>query len=475
MTTVAGDTTLLQTLERTLTSAVGAMSPTPTERLVCITIPAPSVDPVTMFEAAAESDTRAYWDQPAEQFSLAAVGGAKEVTAHGEDRVQQLTDAWRQLIADAVVDNAEGCPLAAPIALCGLAFQPNTDRSGVWQGYPDALLTVPQFLFITSKGSSWLVASVSISPNDDSATAVRSTLDDLSALLTRTSHLVPDQSPGVVTVAGEDDSAWWKESIGAIEREIRSGALEKLVLAREVRVSTDERLAWGAVLRRLKDRYAACTTFAFAREGSCFLGSTPERLVRLEGRAVQANCLAGSAARGATEDEDRALGRALLDDKKEQHEHALVVSALREALEPCCATLLIPEQPRLLAMPNVQHLYTPVEGMLRADLHVLDLVSQLHPSPAVGGVPQELARSLIEKYEPFDRGWYAGPVGWFDGRGDGEFVVAIRSALLQEQDARLYAGCGIVEGSDPEREYAESRLKLEPILWAMNGSDSYRE
>ncbi len=471
MTTLAGDTTLLQTLERALTLAVGATSPTTTERLVCVTQPAPPVDPVAMFEAAEGIGDRALWDQPAEQFSLVALGVATEVTARGEDRVQQLTDAWRRLTAGAAADNVEGCPLAAPVALSGLAFQPAGARSGVWEGYPDALLTVPRLLFITWKGSSWLVASVAVGPHDDGQAAVRSALDDLSALLARASHPTPDQSPRGVTVAGEDDSEWWKRSIAAVEQEIRSGAVEKLVLAREVRAHADDPLAWGAVLRRLKDRYAACTTFAFARDDSCFLGSTPERLVRLDGRAVRANCLAGSAPRGGTEDEDRALGHALLQDQKEQHEHALVVSALRDALEPCCAALNIPDRPGLLTMPNVQHLHTPVEGMLRDDLHVLDLVARLHPTPAVGGVPQQAANSLIQALEPFDRGWYAGPVGWFDSRGDGEFVVAIRSALLREQDARLYAGCGIVDGSHPEREYAESRLKLEPMLWAMNGSD----
>ena len=472
MTTMAGDTTLLQTLEHALTSTVGAMPPATTERLVCITVPAPSVDPLAMFEAAADSSTRALWDQPAEQFSMVALGVAQEVTAYGEDRIRRLTDAWQQLIADAVVRKGAGCPLAAPVAFSGLAFQASAKRSGVWQGYPDAVLTVPQFLFIASEGSSWLVASIAVGPNDDDATAVRSTLDDLSALLARTSHPMPGQSPQAVAVAKDDDSAWWTESVQAIDREIQAGVLEKLVLAREVHAQAEEPLAWGAVLRRLKDRYTTCTTFAFARDNSCFLGSTPERLVRLDGRSVRANCLAGSAPRGVTENEDRRLGNALLHDKKEQHEHALVVSALREALAPCCAALSIPEQPRLLAMPNVQHLHTPVEGMLRDDLHVLDLVARLHPSPAVGGVPQALASSLIQTYEPFDRGWYAGPVGWFDSRGDGEFVVAIRSALLREQDARLYAGCGIVEGSDSEREYAESRMKLEPILWAMNGSDA---
>ncbi len=471
MTTFAGDTTLLQTLDRALTSTASGISPGTAERLICVTLPAPPVDSVAMFEAAEALGNRTLWEQPAEQFSLVAVGAATEVTAYGEDRVQQLTAAWREMTAGAVTNGVGDCPLTAPIALSGMAFQPTDNRSVSWRGYPDALFTVPQFLFVTFQGSSWLAASVVVGPGEDTQLAVQSTLDDLSALLARADRPMPDQPPPALTVAGEEDSTRWMQAVAAVEKDISSGVVEKLVLAREVRAHADEALAWGTALRRLKDRYGAGTIFAFARDESCFLGSTPERLVRLDGRAVQANCLAGSARRGGTEDEDRAFGRALLQDKKEQHEHALVVAALRDALEPCCDPLNIPAQPGLLTMPNVQHLHTPVEGTLRDDAHVLDLVARLHPSPAVGGVPQELASSLIKMYEPFDRGWYAGPVGWFDSRGDGEFVVAIRSALFQGQNALLYAGCGIVEGSDPEREYSESRLKLEPMLWAMNGMD----
>jgi len=273
-------------------------------------------------------------------------------------------------------------------------------------------------------------------------------------------------------VAEEDDSKQWTRLVAEVVQEVRSGDVEKLVLAREVRAHAEAPLVWGDVLRRLTDRYSACTTFAFARGDTCFLGSTPERLIRHDWKTVRANYLAGSAARGVTEDEDRRLSRTLLNDRKEQHEHALVVDALRDALQPLCASLDVPDEPRLLSMPNVQHLHTPVEGVLRNDVHILNLVDRLHPTPAVGGVPKAAACALIQTHEPFDRGWYAGPVGWFDGRGDGEFVVAIRSALLQGPDALLYAGCGIVDGSDPDREYAESRLKLEPMLWALNGAEA---
>jgi len=225
------------------------------------------------------------------------------------------------------------------------------------------------------------------------------------------------------------------------------------------------------------------------RGDTCFLGASPERLVRVDGRVVRADGLAGSTARGSTAEEDRSMGLALLASSKERHEHALVVHALRDALEPVCANLTIPGQPILLRMPNVQHLHTPVKGVLRSGNNILDLLERLHPTPTVGGVPRGAVLSRIRRYEPFDRGWYAGPVGWIDANDGGEFAVGIRSALVKgigttdatamraggnsesdyKSEVLLYAGCGIVAGSDPEAEHRESCLKLRPLLWAMEG------
>ena len=185
---------------------------------------------------------------------------------------------------------------------------------------------------------------------------------------------------------------------------------------------------------------------------------------------MRADALAGSTARGSTPDEDHALGTALLADPKELQEHAFVVRALREALAPDCLALTLPAEPTLVRMPNVQHLHTPVDGVLRRDACILDLVERLHPTPAVGGVPQGTILERIRACEEFDRGWYAGPVGWVDARGGGDFAIAIRSALMTSLAAgpsgvRLYAGCGIVAASDPEAEYRELRLKLRPLAW----------
>ena len=494
MTTSLQEQTVISSLRQPLRSALAQGARDAAQRggplLVCVTISAPPIDPLALFEAAGletpglASHDRAFWQQPEAQFSLAALGVATRLVGSGSDRFDQVAAAWRRLTADAVSEPLDGCPVAAPVCLGGFSFEATEgeaadSREDDWQDYPDALLTVPRFLFVSQGGSSWLIASALVGPGDDAESETEAALADLSALLARADGAsVPEASSDDIAVADEadavrlPDAVRWKETVAAVVREIESGTVRKLVLARRVSIRADEPIAWGLVLRRLRTRYAGCTTFAFARGASCFLGATPERLVRLDGRTVRVDCLAGSAPRGATEGDDRSLAEALLRDQKERHEHALVVEALRETLTPLASALNVPEEPRLLQMPNVHHLHTPVEATLSDERHVLDLVARLHPTPASGGVPQDAARALIQSHEPFDRGWYAGPVGWIDGRGGGEFVVAIRSALLREREALLYAGCGIVAGSDPDREYEESRLKLEPMLWAMNGKDS---
>ncbi|MCH8994589.1 MAG: isochorismate synthase [Chloroflexi bacterium] len=475
MTAVLEEATLQQSLRRALASGAREAAERDEPVLVSVGTPIPAVDPVALFEAArAAAEEVAFWEQPDEQFSLVAVGTASQLTGHGDDRFDQVVTAWRDLVAGAVIEAADACPIPSPVCLGGFAFDPDGRSDDAWRGYPDALITVPRYLVVSEGGSSWLITNALAGPDDDSDAEADATLADLGSLLARADGAASAdvESNGAVAVVEDVAQTRWQETVADIVGDIRSGAIRKLVLARQVRAQVSEPPAWSAALRRLRARYGGCTVFAFTRDTSCFLGATPERLVRLDGRDVRIDCLAGSAPRGATEIADRTLGEALINDEKERLEHALVVDSLRETLQPLCSVLDVPERPRLLRMPNVQHLHTPVAGTLSDDRHVLDLVARLHPTPASGGVPQQVARSLIRSYESFDRGWYAGPVGWIDGRGGGEFVVAIRSALLREQEALLYAGCGIVAGSNPEREYQESCLKLEPMLWAMNGKGS---
>ncbi len=436
--------------------------------LVSATAPAPLLDPVALFAAA--GDRRALWLQPDRAFALAASGVAERIEAMGADRFASAAAARRDLLDHTIAAPDDPAPLPAPVCIGGFAFDPLRPASAAWTDFADASLVVPRLLYTRDGDRAWITVNVMMVAGDDP--------DDLAgeaghwlggageAANPAIRHCSTDSIDGQGAACGDDRSRWPAGVETALAR-IAAGGVEKVVLAREVRLPLPPGVSAEVALGRLRDAYPACTVFAFARGDRCFLGATPERLVRLDGDRVRATCLAGSAARGATPEEDGALGRELLASAKERHEHAVVARALREALAPACETLSMPETPVLMKMANVQHLHTPIEGRLADHAELLDLVEALHPTPATGGTPRDQALALIREIEPFSRGWYAGPVGWIDGGGSGDFAVAIRSALLLPAEARLYAGCGIVADSDPDREFEESRLKLRPLMSAL--------
>jgi isochorismate synthase len=235
------------------------------------------------------------------------------------------------------------------------------------------------------------------------------------------------------------------------------------VLSREVSLEADAEIDITGVLRRLEVSAPESTIFAISRGSRTFLGATPERLVSLHGRQLRTMAMAGSTPRADDPETDAALAAALLASDKEREEHAVVVAMIREALAPLVEDLSIASRPEVVRLPYVQHLVTPVSGRLRDEADVLKLVERLHPTPAVGGMPRDLALELIAEEETHERGWYAGPLGWIDRHGDGEFVVALRSGVVSGREATLFAGCGIVADSDPEREWEESATKLSAL------------
>jgi len=439
---------------------------------VSVTLPVPRLDPLSFFSSARYRE-RVFWEQPDRAFAVVAVGAEAHLLGRGEERFAQVAAAWRQAVAHACIDADPACPLPSPVSVGGFSFDPVRPPDSAWEAYPEALLLIPRFLLISSCDACWFTVNSLISPQEETESLVTHIMNDLQRLWRNSSDVTQEEMYLKSSVLSSDTnhSGQWHEAVSAILGGIQTGTVEKTVLARQQLVRSSRPISATVVLRRLRAAYRGCTVFAFGRHASCFIGATPERLVRLDGQHVQVTALAGSAPRSSTETEDCAFGRALLADDKERREHALVVRALREALSPLCHHLTIPDAPTLLRMANVQHLYTPITGELQGTTNVLHLVEALHPTPACGGFPRESALSLIRLHESFNRGWYAGPIGWIDGQGSGEFVVAIRSALLSTHEAILYAGCGIVAGSDPEREYQESCLKLRPMLAALSGSN----
>ncbi len=271
----------------------------------------------------------------------------------------------------------------------------------------------------------------------------------------------PTPGPGRFDVRSVRDPADWCAAVATATARIRAGELDKVVLAREVRVTADAPFDVAAVLRRLVLGFPGC--FVFHVEG--FLGASPELLVARSGREVRSQPMAGTAPRRGDPAADADAVARLQASPSYRHEHQVTIDAVYDALVPFCSYLDFEAEPSVVALPNVTHLATTVSGQLSAPApSVLDLVAALHPTPAVGGRPREAALALMAELEGFDRGPYAGAVGWTDGRGQGEWAVAIRSAVVDGAEARVFAGNGMVADSDPATELIETRAKLQALL-----------
>ena len=433
----------------------------------------PLLDPLEFFAHAQQRGLAAFfWERADDHFSLASAGLTYSLSAEGAARFETIEAAWRNLLADAVVENDEPDQWGiGPLLAGGFRFDaPNPTATARWEGYPDGRLNLPEVQLTRRADGTFLTLNLLVTVHTDP----QSEAERLSRLCAQLLTPRPARRANAPQLLDQQDvmpATAWKGLVGQAVGAIRGGAFQKVVLAREVRLRAADPLDVPDALARLRRHYSGATLFAVAEAltSRCFLGATPERLVRLAEGEVRTIGLAGSAPRGETEAEDQRLGAELLDSPKNQEEHAIVVRMLRSALEKACQHVWAESTPRLLKLSNVQHLYTPVLGRLAAgsNIGILKVVELLHPTPALGGFPRQPALAWLRKHEGLDRGWYAAPVGWLDQRGEGEFVVAIRSALVEGNEASLYAGCGIVADSNPDSEYAESCLKLKPMTTAL--------
>ncbi len=435
-------------------------------RPVLVSRACPIADPgdaAHLFAGAGDGDAhRVLWSCPSRDEWVVGLGVAFRSRCEGSRRFSRARESYEGLASDALVE-APPVPGVGPIAFVGGRFDPTADPGHEWRHHGDCLLIVPRLTYARNRQGFWLTENILVQPDGMEQATPRPSLLDAEDFL----------ESGAGGGRGlEDEGAArerWRRAVNEALDRISGGDLQKVVLARRLRLRSDTPFSTEEVLRRLMNSDPECTVFAFSQNGACFLGATPELLVRVAGDQVESVCLAGSAPRGPMPEEDRALGEALLRDAKECREHSLVVGAVAEELKGLCAQLRWEKAPQLVKLRNVQHLATGFWGTNPSRNHVLDYVERLHPTPAVAGSPRDRALRLIREIEGMDRGWYAGPVGWIDAEGGGEFTVAIRSALVSSNSASLYAGAGIVAGSDPVREYAETELKLRSLRAALVG------
>jgi len=428
---------------------------------------------------------RTVWDSPGEATVIAG-GAAATLTAEGPDRFDHIREAAESLFASG--DVHAGTEAACPRLFGGFTFhtdQPSeTDRAAVdidggepapdedapestgpWAEFPDARFVFPRVqVTITDRGP-WLTVNAvgpdaSVAAVEDRIEAERERLCSLPAADPETPQ------PGLIDRRRTTTPESWHGGVTTATDRIEAGDLQKVVLAQALEVDLAADLEVGDILSRLGEKYPSCTRFLVEPEGPeppAFFGATPERLVSLRGRTVETDALAGTTGRGETPAEDEWLAEELLADAKNVHEHELVAETIREQLAPFAASVSTGDR-RIKRLATVQHIHTPITAELAADTHVLSLVEALHPTPAVGGLPPEAALETIRETEPFDRGWYAAPIGWVDAAGNGTFAVGLRSAVETRRRATLFAGVGIVGDSDPDREWDEVELKFRPIL-----------
>jgi menaquinone-specific isochorismate synthase len=276
----------------------------------------------------------------------------------------------------------------------------------------------------------------------------------------------PEAPVGLAFSDGSVDPETWQSVVASAIARIRAGELEKVVLARDVVATAAAPIDVRWPLSQLATAYPMCWTFHV--DG--LFGATPELLVRRERGLVTSRVLAGTIRRTGDDERDLALAATLARSSKDLEEHEYAVRSVADALEPHCSSMNVPEAPFVLHLPNVMHLASDVTGVARDAASSLALAEALHPSAAVGGTPRSSAVALIAEIEGMDRGRYAGPVGWIDASGDGEWGIALRSATLDGATVRLYAGCGVVGSSDPAAELAESNAKLVPVRDALQGA-----
>ncbi len=421
---------------------------------------------------------RIYWESAQTTIEFAGGGAAAELYASGADRFEQIRDQWSALFAEMVIDSTAP-EHVIPRIFGGFAFRDDFMPSDVWTAFPAAYFVLPRYQITRTRNETgtvpetWLTINRQLMPFEHADSALDSLEWEFESVLRRVMVYVEsaDTTRSPVQVESFDyplTHERWNEIIAEATASMKSHDYEKVVLSRtaDLRLSAPANLL--AALERMGEKYPH--TFRFLIEpgaGRAFFGASPELLARVSGDVLETAALAGSRKRGATPADDRAMVDDLLTNTKDRAEHQFVVSFLAERLAPLTSDIAHRDQPSVMTLPNIHHLYTPVSACLKPGIDALSTVRALHPTPAMGGYPQEIGFEEVARLEPVTRGWYAAPIGWIDARGDAMFAVAIRSAVSSGKRVRLYAGAGIVADSDADREWDEIELKFRPMMDAL--------
>lgn len=453
-------------LEGALASCLDEAAGRGKRTVVTVSVPFECKDPVASAFASRRADDSWFsWEELQTDVRIGAIGETEAVVSRGSDRFSQVAEECARISGGAIRGEPWGVPPhPGPLWLGGFSFE-DEGGQGPWAGFPPARLYLPEVVLFSSGGESWLTVNVTFQAGSDRDTLLERALRRIASVESVAALPMLDPNPVVERITqGSGTPGGFEEAVREAVSRIHSGQLEKVVLARELVVEAASRYDPAAVFGALREGFPTCFNFCVGTPGSAFVGASPELLVRSEGHEVSTVGLAGSTRRSSDPAVDDHLAQRLLGSGKDRREHEVVVRQLVDTLRPLSVWVEAEPEPGIVKVANIQHLGTPVVAHLGERRTAVELAGSLHPTPAVGGQPWTAARDLIGEVEGLDRGWYAGAVGWMDGSGDGEFCVALRSALLRDREARLYAGVGVVSDSDPADELAETEMKLGALL-----------
>jgi len=435
--------------------------------LVSVTSEVEATDPcAAVFASRLASDRWFCWEQPDRGFALAGLGVAHEASSRGAGRFAEVGEECLGVGGDAVVEEPRGLPAGAgAVWLGGFAFDPDGGTTPTWSSLSPASMVLPEVSICRSEGRSFLTVNAVVRADKDVERAGERLAARLSGL--RLGAPLPLLDPHPTARAEIRSARPPREFEAAVEgatSRIAAGEMSKVVLAREVIVDAAAAHDPAAVFGAMREQFPACFCFCCGTPEAAFIGASPELLVRRSGAGVSTVALAGSTRRSSDPAVDDHLGEQLLRSDKDRREQRIVAERIVRTLRPHAVWVESGAEPEIVKVANIQHLATPVIAQLAEPHSAIELAGILHPTPAVGGEPWSAASTAITDLEGMDRGWYAAPVGWMDATEDGEFCVALRSALLRDREAHLFAGVGVVAGSDPAAELAETEVKLEALL-----------
>lgn len=432
-----------------------ALHDAPAGKPFALSLPAPPIHPLALL--APGEDALLWTDRDGSV--IASRGSVFRIPADGPSRLSRLADMSERLKMRVNLGTLDGEAAPSPRFVGGAAFAPGAAADDDWRGFDDASFDLPRFALIDDavRGRRLQLAVPDPRLPQERARAV----DELTRLLDA-GDVPDDATPPTLRgdVASDADRSAWTTIVGEALRAIASGEASKIVAARRARF-TAERAPEASAIAGALLRVEGAFRFVVRRGDVMFAGATPEQLIQRDGARVRSEALAGTA-------RAQDAGEIGLDAReKDRREHRAVVDAIDTALRPVCSSLEHPAEPIVRRHGAIEHLATPFEGWLSWKQHVLVLAERLHPTPAVGGTPQQSALRFIAQHEPSARGWYAGPIGWFDLAGDGELAVALRCVRIDGTAVDVYAGAGIVHGSEPDAEFDETALKMRAALAAI--------